>query len=172
MASFDRDQVHATLLRGRTAIVALSTDVSDDAWRWRPAEGTWSLLEVVNHLADEELDDFPRRIDLLINHPGAAWPPIDPEGWCRERRYNERDPAESLQRFVAAREGSLQWWDALGQVDWNRTYEHASGPLRAGDVLLSWMVHDQLHARQMLRLHHQRTLLLGPEYAADYAGAW
>lgn len=170
--SLDREEVAATLERGRTVIVGLSTGVPEDAWRWRPAEDKWSLLEVVNHLADEEKDDFPRRIDLLLQHPGTAWPPIDPEGWCRERRYNERDPHESLQRFVAARETSLQWWRSQGDIDWERAHDHASGPLRVGDLVLSWMVHDQLHARQMLRLHHDRALRLGSSWSAAYAGPW
>jgi hypothetical protein len=77
-----------------------------------------------------------------------------------------------LQRFVRERAASLIWLAALGDVDWDAAYQHASGPLRAGDLLFSWMVHDDLHGRQMLRIHHERALGLGAPYSAAYAGSW
>jgi hypothetical protein len=172
LMSIDLSRVCLKLQQGCDVIVALCNHLDDDAWRWQPAAGKWSQLEVVNHLADEEKDDFRRRIDLLVHQPGTEWPRIDPEGWCTERRYNDADPQESLQRFVRERAASLIWLAALGDVDWDAAYQHASGPLRAGDLLLSWMVHDDLHGRQMLRIHHERALGLGAPYSAAYAGSW
>ena len=46
---------------------------------WKPAEDEWSILEVVNHLAEEETDDFRVRLGQLLEDPRKAWPPIDPE---------------------------------------------------------------------------------------------
>jgi len=170
--SIDTSLVCSKLQQGRETIVALCSHIDDDAWRWRPAVGKWSLLEVINHLADEEKDDFRKRIDLLVHQPGAPWPAIDPEGWSVSRKYNEQDPAASLQRFVQERAASLEWLAQLRSVDWDATYAHQSGPLRAGDLLLSWMVHDDLHGRQMLRIQHERALHMAVPYSAAYAGAW
>ena len=170
--AIEQEQAHRKLQRGRDVIVALCADVEDDFWCWRPATGKWSLLEVINHLADEERDDFRKRIDLLLHHAGTAWPPIDPQGWVEQRHYNEQDPRESLSRFTEERQRSLQWLAALGPVDWQATYAHASGPLRAGDLLLSWTIHDDLHARQILRLHHDHALRLAAPFSAAYAGPW
>jgi hypothetical protein len=39
-------------------------------------------------------------VDLTLRTPGSAWPPIDPEGWASERRYNEGRLPESLDRFL------------------------------------------------------------------------
>ena len=86
--SIDTSLVCSKLQQGRETIVALCSHIDDDAWRWRPAVGKWSLLEVINHLADEEKDDFRKRIDLLVHQPGAPWPAIDPEGWSVSRKYN------------------------------------------------------------------------------------
>jgi len=44
------------------AIVALCTGVSDSEARSRPAPDTWSLLEVVAHLLDEEREDVRQRL--------------------------------------------------------------------------------------------------------------
>lgn len=170
--SIQLENVRLKLLQGRDVIVALCSHLDADAWRWRPAPGKWSMLEVVNHLADEEKDDFRKRIDLLVNQPGTPWPGIDPEGWCIERQYNDQDPQESLQRFLRERAVSVEWLGQLQDVDWHASYAHQSGALRAGDLLLSWMVHDDLHGRQMLRIQHERTLRMATPYSAAYAGAW
>ena len=41
---------------------------ADDA-RWKPAPDAWSVLEVVNHLFDEEREDFRVRLDIVLDHP-------------------------------------------------------------------------------------------------------
>jgi hypothetical protein len=89
-----------------------------------------------------------------------------------KHRYRELDPGESLERFTRERAASLAWLDSLNEVDWDATYAHQSGPLRAGDLLVSWLAHDDLHARQMLHIHHRRSLAIGAPYSAGYAGAW
>ena len=151
----------------------LVSDVSDDQARWKPAARKWSILEVVNHLADEEVLDFRTRLDLVLHKPGEPWAAIDPERWVVERRYNERELGESLARFLAEREDSIAWLAALDEPNWHNTYRHpALGELRAGDVLTSWLAHDLLHIRQITRLHYQYLAESLPGYGTAYAGAW
>lgn len=58
----------------------LLAGVSPDQARWKPDPLQWSILEVVNHLADEEVEDFRQRLELTLRDPKAEWPPIDPQG--------------------------------------------------------------------------------------------
>ena len=48
---------------------ALTRGVSDEQSRWKRATGQWSILEMVNHLADEEVEDFRHRLDLTLHRP-------------------------------------------------------------------------------------------------------
>src|SRR5262245_12937351 len=81
----------ATRLEANAGVFrALTDSVSVDQARWKPTPEQWSILEVVNHLADEEVDDFRKRIVLTLRDPESAWPPIDPPRWAIERRYNDR----------------------------------------------------------------------------------
>ncbi len=41
---------------------------ADEQARWKPSPESWSMLEVVNHLYDEEKDDFRFRLDSLLHH--------------------------------------------------------------------------------------------------------
>ncbi len=153
---------------------ALTRGVSDEQARWKPSPDEWSVLEVVNHLADEEVEDFRLRLELTLQRPGDPWPPIDPPGWAVERRYNKRELGESVERFLTRRERSLRWLSTLEDPDWSRSYEHPSvGAISAADLLASWVGHDFIHIRQLNRLHRQyldQELL--PDASMGYAGPW
>lgn len=142
--------------------------------RWKPAPDAWSLVEIVNHLCDEETLDFRTRVDLTLHRPGEPWPPIDPVGWAIERGYQSRDLDESLTRFRRLREESLVFLRGLKSPDWTRVHEHPKiGPLRAGDLLASWAAHDLLHLRQIAKRRYEYGVaVLGEGYAAGYAGGW
>lgn len=147
--------------------------VAEEQARWRPAPKKWSILEVVNHLADEESDDFRTRVDLTLHHPDRPWPGIDPEGWARERRYNERALDESLDRFLTERRRSIEWLRGLTTPSWDRSRTHPiAGELRAGDLLSSWLAHDLLHIKQIARLHYDYQAERHSPFTADYAGGW
>ena len=151
-------------------LAAFFTDAEDDEVRWKPAPERWSMLEVLCHLRDEEKDDFRRRLSLTLEDPTRDWPPIDPEGWARERRYNERDLAESLAGFERERSASLAWLRSLDEPSWDRDHEHpALGVLRAGDLLASWAAHDVLHIRQITNLRIAYLKLQAAPYSTRYA---
>ena len=77
-------------------IRALAEGISDEQARWRPDPDSWSILEVVNHLFDEEQEDFRVPLDLALHRPADPRPRINPGAWVTERGYNERDLGESL----------------------------------------------------------------------------
>ena len=93
------DQIAAQLRSQADAIYAMVVGVSAEQARWQPAADSWSLLEVINHLDDEERLDFRVRLDLLLHQPHEPWPPTDPQGWVVSRAYNQRDLQTSLERF-------------------------------------------------------------------------
>ena len=156
------------------ALAGVAGGLSDADARWKPADGAWSVLEVVAHLGDEETLDFGTRVRMTLEDPAKDWPPIDPEGWARERRYNERDLGAELARFAAARVGSVAWLRALGPgTDWSRARVHPKfGPMAAGMLMTSWGAHDALHLRQVARRLFQMAERDGGGYPTVYAGAW
>ncbi|HUP52351.1 MAG TPA: DinB family protein [Longimicrobiales bacterium] len=161
-------------LRANAEVLAsLAAGVSDEQAGWKPRPDKWSILEVVNHLADEEVEDFRPRLDLTLHQPGKPWPPIDPQGWVTARGYDGRDLHESLERFLAARRGSLAWLEGVKDPDWSLAYEHPkAGPITAGDVLTSWVAHDHIHIRQLNRLHREYLAGVLSPHSPEYAGRW
>jgi hypothetical protein len=161
------------LAAGTAVFQGLVHGVSKDQAIWRPSPKKWSILEVVNHLYDEEREDFRRRIDLILHRTDADWPPIDPEGWVASRDYGKREIEPSLRNFVEEREKSIAWLKELGEVDWGTHKDHpAAGRMTAGDLLGAWAAHDYLHIRQLARLHYDYVSVLAEPHGTAYAGRW
>src|SRR5690606_8242948 len=74
--------------------------VSAEQARWKPNAESWSLLEVINHLYDEEREDFRARVKHVLDRAEGFPPSIDPQGWVTERQYNQRDLDTSLKQFL------------------------------------------------------------------------
>ena len=139
----------------------------------KPAAEAWSVLEVVNHLYDEEREDFRQRLDYILHRPGEPWPPTDPQGWVTSRQYNARDLSSSLQNFLDERQKSLAWLASLDHPNLDQTETHpVMGDFQAGDMLGSWVVHDILHLRQLIELKHFLLEALVRPYDTRYAAEW
>jgi hypothetical protein len=163
----DRLESNVSVFQGQLRLVR-STQAT-----WKPAADEWSIVEVVNHLAEEESDDFRMRLRLLLEDPNKEWPDIDPERSVAENRFNSRDLQESLHRFTRERSRSVEWLKTLPQVNWHAAHNHPKlGSLRAGDLLCSWLAHDLIHIRQINRLHYEYQAITSPEFSAAYGGNW
>lgn len=140
---------------------------------WKPPSGAWSILEIVNHLVDEESLDFRTRIDCTLCDPQKEWPPIDPEAWARDKGYNDRDLTDSVSRFIAERGNSLQWLRWLRDPDWERTHTHPQiGPISAAALLGAWAAHDALHLRQIAKRLYELSARDAAPHPIRYAGDW
>lgn len=154
------------------AIRALISGLSEDDACWKPEPETWSILEVLNHLIDEEIYYFRAHLDHILHTPNQPWPEIDPIGWVSQHQYNEQDLLESLVRFKSEREQSLYWLSELSTPDWDAAVTDPRGTLSAGDMLASWLAHDLLHLRQLTELRYQITTNTSRPYTVYYAGKW
>ncbi len=140
---------------------------------WRPPSGHWSILEIVCHLADEEVEDFRTRLHLTLENPERPWPPIDPEKAAVDRHYNSQNLTEAVARFVGERNRSVEWLGSLSQPDWNQAHVHSRfGAIAAGQILAAWVAHDQLHLRQIAKRFYELGARDARPYGNDYAGNW
>lgn len=154
------------------AIHAMAQNVSNEQARWKPDAGSWSMLEVINHLYDEESEDFRAHLKGLVQVPNLPYAAIDPQAWVTERRYQDRDFESSLENFLRERVDSLSWLRSLNGQDWNAAYVGPGGKLSAGDLLGSWAAHDLLHLRQLNELRYAYLTQAAAPYSVNYAGEW
>lgn len=160
------------LANGAEMIRALFLGVSQSDATCKPDPESWSMLEVLCHLYDEEREDFRQHLDAILHRPTEPWIPIDPQGWVTSRNYNESDLAETLARFLDERQQSLAWLRGLSAPDWETEHRDEHGSMRAGEMLACWVAHDNLHMRQLVELRRARILGLVEPYDVGYAGDW
>ncbi len=150
---------------------ALLGGLDDAAWRRRPSDGAWSLVEVLGHLVDEETDDFGTRLRMTLETPELPWPRFDPQARVRERDFQSRDPAEGLARFRALRAASVAWLRGLTDARWDTAHEEAGfPPMPAGDLLASWCAHDARHLEQIGKRLYELAAADAAPYSVLYAG--
>src|SRR5574341_2172019 len=153
-------------------IQALLAGVNQDEACIKPNDESWSILEVVCHLYDEEREDFREHLDFILHRQNEEWHRIDPEGWVTERKYNEQDFRAMKEKLFDERERSLDWLKSLSQIDWNTVYRSEYGSLTAGQMLASWIAHDNLHLRQLVELRRHRIEIITRPWSITYAGDW
>jgi len=159
-------------------LVALVEPLTVEEVRWKPESGNFSILEVLCHLGDEEVEDFRARVVSTLTDPAATWPPIDPTQWPAERHYQQQSAHTALHRFGAARTESLRILRSLtptgdaSLLDWTRSHHHPKvGPVPAGELLTAWAAHDALHLRQIAKRMFELCAHEGG-HRTTYAGEW
>ena len=166
------DFLRRQLALNRDRVAALAQGVPEDQARWKPDPETWSILEIVSHLADEEEFDFPVRLKMILEESDKPWPAIDPGGWVLEHKYNEGDLFETLKRYMTLRNEALAWLETAENPDWDKTYEAPFGEVTSGDMFVSWVTHDLLHLRQLVEMQRFYMVEQAQPYRLDYAGDW
>ena len=167
--------IHETLrhLRENSEIIRLLVqNMADETARHKPDAAFWSVVEVINHLYDEEREDFREHLDQILHRSEEPWSPIDPQAWVTERNYNGRSLPESLANFLRERQRSLDWLEELPSPDWEAVHTTPWGQISAGDMMASWVAHDILHMRQLVELKWATTVPDLAPYQVDYAGGW
>jgi len=153
-------------------IRGLLLGITQEEARIKPNAESWSILEVICHLYDEEREDFRDHLDFILHRQKEEWHRIDPVGWVTERKYNEQDLIESQEQFFAERKKSLEWLKGLADANWETIYTSQFGSMKAGDMFVSWIAHDNLHIRQLVELRRMKIENITQPYEIEYAGDW
>jgi len=118
-----------------------------------PIPGKWSAREIVQHLADSEMNSAIR-LRKLLTEDDPQIQGYDQEDYAARLRYNERDIAPALEALRGARATTGQLLDAMTDADWSRAGTHSeSGRYTAEDWLRIYAAHAHNHAAQIRRLH-------------------
>ena len=88
------------------------------------------------------------------------------------RKYNDQDFAEIREMFFKERRKSLDWLKGLSGESLDTAYTSEYGSMTAGEMLASWIAHDNLALRQLVELRRTRIENITGPYSIAYAGEW
>lgn len=164
--------LYQELVNSTGMIKALMAGITQDEAQIKPNPDSWSILEVVCHLYEEEREDFREHLDFILHRQNEEWHRIDPEGWVIERKYNLQNFVEMQEKFLVERKQSLEWLRGLPNPNWETTYTSQYGSVSAGEMFACWIAHDNLHIRQLVELRRSRIERITKPYDIQYAGDW
>ena len=166
------ETLYEELVNSTEMIRALLAGISQEEAQYKPTPETWSILEVICHLYDEEREDFREHLDFILHRQNEEWHRINPQVWVTERKYNEQNFHEMREKFFDERENSLGWLQGLSNSYWDKTYTSEFGTMSAGEMFASWIAHDNLHIRQLVELRRARIENITRPFPIVYAGDW
>ncbi|MFA6240918.1 MAG: DinB family protein [Candidatus Hydrogenedentales bacterium] len=127
--------------------------MDETALRTPEASGKWSVLDVVQHLADGELVLGFRYRRILGEPESSPLPPFDPSAWATRLRYSEVNLGAALDQFNAVRRINLQFLEGLRDADWDVRYTHFDrGKETLRDAVRLYAAHDLCHLAQIGRI--------------------
>ena len=166
------ETLYQELASSTEMVRAMLAGLTQEEAGFKPSPETWSILEVTCHFYDEEREDFREHLDFILHRQNEEWHRIDPQGWITVRKYNEQNFIEMREKFFAERVKSLEWLEGLSDADWDITCTSPFGFASAGEMLASWIAHDNLHIRQLVELRRARIENITQPYDIQYAGDW
>lgn len=143
-----RDVLRSTVsvLSGRIA------SIPHEALRVPEAPGKWSIIEVVQHLADSELV-AGWRYRMAIAHDRPAITGFDQDLWATRLGYDAADRDEALLQFAVLRRANVRLLDNLPPAALDRVGVHAErGEESVAHMMKLYAGHDLLHMRQIERI--------------------
>jgi DinB family protein len=119
--------------------------------RARPAQGEWSVLELLGHVFDAEIV-YSGRYRWTIAHDGPPLVGYEQDDWVERLRHNEDDPAGLLSVLRALRAANVQLWSRTSPEERERVGIHAERGPESLDLSFRLIAgHDLFHIEQMNR---------------------
>ncbi len=135
------------------SIARLVAPLPDSLLQLNEGPGTWSPLEVLQHLIWGEVDDWIPRVRIILEHQGrVAFTPFDREGG--HKRYAGWPVVKLVAEFQRLRAENIAILRGLNLTDDELRLPglHPSlGPVTLSQLIASWVAHDLTHLYQITR---------------------
>jgi hypothetical protein len=119
--------------------------------RTRPAEGEWSVAELIGHFTDGELV-AAARYRWVLAHDGPELIAYDQDLWVDRLRHGDEPVEELLELFDALRGANLRLWERTSAEERERHGIHAERGRETIDQLFRTIAgHDRFHLEQTRR---------------------
>lgn len=120
-----------------------------EMWEFKPVQDSWSIHEIIVHIADSEANSYVRCRRFLAE-PGEPLMAYDESRWARELDYHSQSPEDALQLLRWLRKKSFDLIKTAPDDVWARECFHPeSGLMTMADWLDTYERHIPDHVAQM-----------------------
>jgi hypothetical protein len=133
-------------------LAKLIAGVPDEKLRRKPAPNKWSVIEILAHLAEDEIATSWRLRQMLENS-GCELAAFEQDIWARLGDYASWNAAETLELFRILRQNNLRMLRRLTPEEWERFGVHSERGKTSVRLLTKHMAgHDMNHVEQIRKI--------------------
>lgn len=123
--------------------------LAEAALRFKPAPTEWSIVEMIGHYSDVDVQ-WAGRIRQMLAAEQPTFPGFDPDATVEQQRYQEKQSAALLAVFAERRSELIEFTRGLRPAQIARGGIHpVRGPVTVESALSILANHDQIHLRQI-----------------------
>ena len=135
--------------RGPELLAVVMTGVYGEEEDFVPSAGSWSIRQIMAHMADSELV-AAYRLRSVIAEDDPALRGYDQDRWAANLDYARRKPAKSLETFRRMRAENHELLKELPEPAFDRAGMHSEhGRQTLRQLLATYSEHAESHARQV-----------------------
>jgi hypothetical protein len=124
-----------------------------EMWGYRSPEDTWTIHEIVVHIADSEANSFVR-CRKFIAEPGSTVAAYDEPTWAAALKYGEQSADDAIELFRWLRGNTYKLVKGLPESAWaNTIYHPENGTMTLDDWLDIYERHVREHLEQAGRIY-------------------
>ncbi|MCL5946394.1 MAG: DinB family protein [Chloroflexi bacterium] len=143
-----RQKLEAYSLAADEFAAAVAT-VPQEALPFKPKPESWSVQEVITHLADIEANNYVRFRTVAVR-PGALVQGVDADEWANALRYERQNAGLSLDLFRLLRRANYELLICLPDDVWTHPMEHSErGRITLEQLFDGGSRHIAAHIRQI-----------------------
>lgn len=116
----------------------------------RPQPSVWSPTEYGCHVRDVNRV-FAGRLEQMLTGDDPLFANWDQDETAVAERYDEQRAADVVPDLVAAAGLAADWYDRVGDDDWERPGRRSNGSVFTVDTLGRYHLHDLVHHRWDVR---------------------
>ncbi|GMV99863.1 MAG: hypothetical protein AMXMBFR84_10020 [Candidatus Hydrogenedentota bacterium] len=147
----DREPM-AVMAKTHDALDAATTNLTINQLRTPEREGKWSIIEVVQHLADTEIA-LAFRYRKILAEPNPDIQAYDQDLWARNLHYPDAVLDDALDQFDALRKANLRLLESQSPESLERWGMHSErGRESVADIVRLYAAHDCYHLHQIDRI--------------------
>jgi DinB superfamily len=152
-ATMELKEIIGTLSDTPEILKIYLSSLGDDELRFQPGDGTFSVLEIICHLRDLEIEGYRVRVQRLLAEKIPRLPDIVGGRLAQERCYKEQELKPALDDFIQARYTNLRMLEKLTKTQLARSgFLEPIGRITLRQLLNLWVEHDQGHIKELDKL--------------------
>ena len=133
-------------------VVAALEGLDEAQMHFVPAEGEWSIYEIVVHLADSETLGY-WRLRKTLAEEGSILPVYDEAAWAQKLSYHTQELGLAIALFTSLRASTAALLRLLPAEAWECTSKHPEhGKINVYDLFTIYLEHGEIHLQQIERI--------------------